>query len=362
MEKVGDIYLLTNIERQYLGLIETERHWKLEKITERCWVYYEEDNLRKIIEVIQEGENNTSYYERDLCVKTIENHTLAIGRKNQKVYKITPSYIRSLDGSGVYFFCSNRFICIGNFTSQKSFYTSLDEKIESLEDINDWVTNWVKETTKNDLAKLEIFKKEPRKHQKIKEGDFFRFQIGRREYGYGRVLLNIVTLRKNKELYEKLQGFHLLGTPLLIKTYKIITKNPDLTKEELRQLASFPSEYILDANLYYENYQIIGNIPLEEKEIDYPIQLIVHKNELFLQHGFRYKKIIEEDREKLEKLKNLLKEDYSFRTAGFYIHELYNRKSMKDMIEKDYVIYDKRDLRNPDLKEIKETLWKYFEW
>ena len=35
---------------------------------------------------------------------------------------------------------------------------------------------------------------------------------------------------------------------------------------------------------------------------------------------------------------------------------------MKDMIEKDYVIYDKRDLRNPDLKEIKETLWKYFEW
>ena len=59
MEKVGDIYLLTNIERQYLGLIETERHWKLEKITERCWVYYEEDNLRKIIEVIQEGENNT---------------------------------------------------------------------------------------------------------------------------------------------------------------------------------------------------------------------------------------------------------------------------------------------------------------
>ena len=56
MEKVGDIYLLTNIERQYLGLIETERHWKLEKITERCWVYYEEDNLRKIIEVIQEGD------------------------------------------------------------------------------------------------------------------------------------------------------------------------------------------------------------------------------------------------------------------------------------------------------------------
>ena len=61
MEKVGDIYLLTNIERQYLGLIETERHWKLEKITERCWVYYEEDNLRKIIEVIQEGENNMPF-------------------------------------------------------------------------------------------------------------------------------------------------------------------------------------------------------------------------------------------------------------------------------------------------------------
>ncbi len=52
--------------------------------------------------------------------------------------------------------------------------------------------------------------------------------------------------------------------------YHIVTERKDLSIEELRPLSSLPSVHIMDNHLFYGNYEIIGNIPVSEKE-DYPI-------------------------------------------------------------------------------------------
>lgn len=64
-----------------------------------------------------------------------------------------------------------------------------------------------------------------------------------------------------------------MGKPLCVLIYHIMTEDPDVSVEELEQLASCPSQYVMDNVFYYGEYEVIGNRPLPERDsdIDYPI-------------------------------------------------------------------------------------------
>lgn len=129
-----------------------------------------------------------------------------------------------------------------------------------------WVEKWCNETTDADLDDIVRFSKQKRRHVRYKEGDVFRFKIGRRLYGYGRILLDYAKMRKSKEPFWDI----FMLKPLICSVYHIVTDRNDVTVEELEHLSSLPSLIIADTLIYYGENEIIGNLPVTENE-DYPI-------------------------------------------------------------------------------------------
>lgn len=89
-----------------------------------------------------------------------------------------------------------------------------------------------------------------RQHCKYREGDFFAFKSGRRQYGFGRILLDVNRIYKAiKE--GKIKGRHygltnLMGKALIIKVYKKTSDSINVNLNELKQCEAFFSLPIMD--------------------------------------------------------------------------------------------------------------------
>lgn len=183
-------------------------------------------------------------------------------------------------------------ISLYSYPSQKKYYCNTYDHspMTGIGDFRDWVENWCKETTQEDLEDIAAFAAESRKTVKFREGDVFRFKINRRLYGYGRVLVDYALMRKKKIPFWD----NMMGKPVASSVYHIATERCDVTTEELMNLESLPSEHMMDNWLFYGDFEIIGNIPIRDKE-DYPIMYGGSMSALYrgvlLQCGKLYRKI-----------------------------------------------------------------------
>lgn len=133
----------------------------------------------------------------------------------------------------------------------------------------DWAARWEAETTQTDREEFSALLQSKKKKFAYQEGDFFRFPMGRREFGYGRILQDVRAWKKaEKPFWDALQG----DRPLLVMPYRVLTRDPNLTPEELRKLPALPSFYMEDLPLAAGEYPIVGRLPLEEGEADHVIR------------------------------------------------------------------------------------------
>ena len=363
------IFELNNEQRKYLGLIPVEEHWELVKFDNGIYYYFEDDIIRKEIKV-----SKNYYHESELNVKTSENRTMILPKtKRGKIKKFNYTVTQSFSPFGTYFTFSADGVIIANYTSQRTYYSETfteKEKI-SLEDLKKWLDKWMKETTEEDLEEIEEFKNAKRKHCKFNEGDFFAFKISRREWCFGRILMDVSKLRKD-ENFEKNKNYglaHLMGKPLIIKVYHKISDNKNIDLKELSECLALPSQPIMDNIFYYGEAVILGNLPLKPEENDMFISVSesisgIDKNIAYLQYGLIYREIPLSDYEKLIKeLKigpqTLRREGIGFVIDTYKLKECIEAKSNSPFWEK----YKKRnvpDLKNPDYIELKRKIFKAF--
>ena len=363
------IFELTNEQRKYLGLIPVEEYWELVKFDNGIYYYFEDDIIRKEIKV-----SKNYYHESELNVKTSENRTMILPKtKRGKIKKFNYTATQSFSPFGTYFTFSTDGVIIANYTSQRTYYSETfteKEKI-SLEDLKKWLDKWMKETTEEDLEEIEEFKNAKRKHCKFNEGDFFAFKISRREWCFGRILMDVSKLRKD-ENFEKNKNYglaHLMGKPLIIKVYHKISDNKNIDLKELSECLALPSQPIMDNIFYYGEAVILGNLPLKPEENDMFISVSesisgIDKNIAYLQYGLIYREIPLSDYEKLIKeLKigpqTLRREGIGFVIDTYKLKECIEAKSNSPFWEK----YKKRnvpDLKNPDYIELKRKIFKAF--
>ncbi|MCL2136842.1 MAG: immunity 26/phosphotriesterase HocA family protein [Coriobacteriia bacterium] len=290
------LFELTNEQRYYLGLTQVHKSWERIEFDENTYLYFHDDKLVKIINV-----SENMYYESELNETTAENRTLILPKTSKgKIRKLNQTALRSLRGIGVYFYFGNGDIQISNFTTQTTFFSSRwgEEKIDNLEGMQKWLNWWISDTTANDINDIELFKLSTRQHCKYREGDFFAFKTGRRQYGFGRILLVIAPIRKAVEegkVDEKHYGLmNLMGKALVIKVYKITSDTTDMDLNELKQCEAFLSQYIMDNVFYYGEYKILENLPLEPFELEFPVSYsrsinALDKDTVYLQYGLIYK-------------------------------------------------------------------------
>ena len=363
------IFELTNEQRKYLGLIPVEEHWELVKFDNGIYYYFEDDIIRKEIKV-----SKNYYHEAELNEKTAENRTMILPKtKRGKIKKFNYTATQSFSPFGTYFTFSTDGVIIANYTSQRTYYSETfteKEKI-SLDDLKKWLDKWMKETTEEDLEEIEEFKNAKRKHCKFNEGDFFAFKISRREWCFGRILMDVSKLRKD-ENFEKNKNYglaHLMGKPLIIKVYHKISDNKNIDLKELSECPALPSQPIMDNIFYYGEAVILGNLPLKPEENDMFISVSesisgIDKNIAYLQYGLIYREIPLSDYEKLIKdLKigpqTLRREGIGFVIDTYKLKECIEAKSNSPFWEK----YKKRnvpDLKNPDYIELKRKIFKAF--
>ncbi|ATV70662.1 immunity 26/phosphotriesterase HocA family protein [Fusobacterium pseudoperiodonticum] len=363
------IFELTNEQRKYLGLIPVEEHWELVKFDNGIYYYFEDDTIKKKISV---SENH--YSEAELNEKTVENRTMILPKtKRGKIKKFNYTATQSFSPFGTYFTFSTNGVIIANYTTQRTYYSEIfseKEKI-SLDNLKKWLDKWMKETTEEDLEEIEEFKNAKRKHCKFNEGDFFAFKISRREWCFGRILMDVSKLRKD-ENFKKNKNYglaNLMGKPLIIKVYHKISDNKNIDLKELSKCLALPSQAIMDNIFYYGEAIILGNLPLKPEENDMFISVSesisgIDKNIAYLQYGLIYREIPLSDYEKLIKdLKigpqTLRREGIGFGIYTYKLKECIEAKSNSPFWEK----YKKRnvpDLKNPDHIELKRKIFKAF--
>ena len=363
------IFELTNEQRKYLGLIPVEEHWELVKFDNGIYYYFEDDIIRKEIKV-----SKNYYHEAELNEKTAENRTMILPKtKRGKIKKFNYTATQSFSPFGTYFTFSTDGVIIANYTTQRTYYSEIfseKEKI-SLDNLKKWLDKWMKETTEEDLEEIEEFKNAKRKNCKFNEGDFFAFKISRREWCFGRILLDVSKLKKD-ENFKKNKNYgltNLMGKPLIIKVYHKISDNKNINLKELSKCLALPSQAIMDNIFYYGEAIILGNLPLKPEENDMFISVSesisgIDKNIAYLQYGLIYREIPLSDYEKLIKdLKigpqTLRREGIGFVIDTYKLKECIESKSNSPFWEK----YKKRnvpDLKNPDHIELKRKIFKSF--
>ena len=363
------IFELNNEQRKYLGLIPVEEHWELVKFDNGIYYYFEDDIIRKEIKV-----SKNYYHESELNVKTSENRTMILPKtKRGKIKKFNYTVTQSFSPFGTYFTFSADGVIIANYTSQRTYYSETfteKEKI-SLDDLKKWLDKWMKETTEEDLEEIEEFKNAKRKHCKFNEGDFFAFKISRREWCFGRILMDVSKLRKD-ENFEKNKNYglaHLMGKPLIIKVYHKISDNKNIDLKELSECLALPSQAIMDNIFYYGEAVILGNLPLKPEENDMFISVSesisgIDKNIAYLQYGLIYREIPLSDYEKLIKelkigAQTLRREGIGFVIDTYKLKECIEAKSNSPFWEK-YKKHNIPDLKNPDHIELKRKIFKAF--
>lgn len=373
------IFELTNDQRYYLGLDSVEDHWEIMPLSANSFVYFDQNIIRKLIEV-----DESSYYEYQLDVVADDSRTyLQPLTSRGKKKRLSAASVASSPRSGVYFSYDHNGASIANYTTQTTYFTCLGDgkRYRGLEDLKTWLSFWIADTTEDDLKELEDFKNAARKHQVYHEGDFFTFKIGRREYGFGRILMNIEALRKSSDFARRsFSRLHFMGKPLFVKVYHYMSPSPCTDINELRLLSSFPSQPIMDNSFYYGEYRIIGNLKLTPAELEFPIyfdrSLNVHEPKtIFHQYGqiFCETDIATYNNNlcKSDSQDYKLSMDKSFRDplAGFYIGALYDidimqqcisEKSNHAMWTSSKIAAIQSDLRNPKYSKEILALFDFF--
>lgn len=273
---------LTNEQRRHFGLELVDPSWdrveipavsgrntihpEMNKSNRKIILYFDGDILRK--EIVEH--ENGGFRENAYNLKTMDNRTkIAPITAKGKPKILNGVNIQRCNPYGVYMDLNAKpsepaSVVIGNYDTQKTYYGTGRSGVKLAAE--EFLDKWISETTERDFKDLEKFATEKRKHCKFKEGDFFRFKYDRRNYGYGRVLMDVYKWAKEGNPFWDV----LMERPVCICIYHIVTEDPDVSLDELTKLKSCPSEYIMDNLLYYGDFEVVGNAPLPE-EVDYPI-------------------------------------------------------------------------------------------
>lgn len=264
------MFELTNEQRTCFALLPVNELW--ERIEIKASSY---DKFKTILylngDVAVKGVTfgDEEYSEFELCEKVTRDRKYLLPKTSKgKPVLLSSSNLLKRKGIGMCLSYHKNIIDLYNENNQRSYFHNkyLNDGIHDLNGFIKWIEKWCKETTPSDIADILSFSRQERKHIRYQEGDVFRFKIGRRLYGYGRLILNYDKMRKNKEPFWDV----LMTKPLVCSVYHIVTERADVSVDELKSLKSLPSCIITDNSLYYGEYEIIGNLPPTDNE-DYPI-------------------------------------------------------------------------------------------
>jgi hypothetical protein len=262
------MFELTNEQRKCFALVPVSDQWERIEVKPspydqfKTYIYLDGDTIVKCILC-----GDAQYCEYELA-ETVSPDKKYLMPKTAKGKPVLLSSSNILKRKSIGMVLSYKGNCIRLWGDRGDYYSNsyLQDEFRDLSGFSRWVEDWCAETSDADREDVFHFSQQKRLHIRYREGDVFRFKIGRRLYGYGRILLDYDKMRKGKEPFWDI----LMSKPVVCSVYHVFTQRKDLSIEELKLRKSLPSCIVADNGLFYGEYEIIGNLPITEQE-DYPI-------------------------------------------------------------------------------------------
>lgn len=359
MEQRGmEFDIISNEDRRFLGLDEIQDDWTCRKLGRRTVVYLDGMNaVRKRI-VFSTGQGVFDYLEARVYSETEEDGTILKPKKGRgKGKRMTASSVEKIDHNGMYFHYLIRNdtmkVLIGNNTSHTSFFHAFDVPAVPMKE---WIERWKTETTAQDKAAIAAYRKKERMYQDYREGDIFKFRVGRRRWGFGQIMFNPSTLVH----YDgNIRGY---GMPesdniLCCTVFKYISDSGDENTDFLMSCRRFPAQFIYDNHILFGDYEIIGNRPCRQDCWEPVIHYGCEGNTLYLRRGMEVKTL---PRFLVRKRAHPEEDRYSKSEVGFHIEHY---EQLEELVEHDIDFPEGKaanDLRSPENRELREYLMSCF--
>jgi len=293
-------FVLTNAQRECFGIEIVDSGWQMIELKKSTYDTY--DSLayidgNKVRKLIQTGEAH--YCEYTLSEELSEDRQWLLPKTAKgKPVKLSASALAKRTAVGMAIRYEREYISVYHATTDQGYFRSASLEIipKDISDFAQWVQNWCEETTEQDLLDVQSFARRERARRKYAEGDFFRLRLDRRYWIYGRILLNVAQMRKDKVAFWDL----LPGQPLVVGIYHLLTDRPISDIGLIADRPMLPSEALMDNIFYYGEAEIIGNRPLQRYEQDYPIHyddsIRPGQHSVRLQYGRIYREVENEHR------------------------------------------------------------------
>lgn len=269
------MFELTNEQRKCFALPPVLDSWKKVEVKASPHdhvVTYAFLDGRKIVKVIQVSDTvgREMYQEFGVEQMLSEDGTKILPKTDKgKPQNFTTANLIKKTPIGMMLSFDRGYVTVVNHTAEQCFYRSLynTERPETLKAFSTWVDNWCFNTGEQELKDVNEFANRTKIHQRFKEGDFFRFRINRKLFGYGRILVDYAQMRKEGIPFWD----EFMGKPLCVAVYHIATEDANVTPATLVNLKMLPSQMIMDNIFFYGECEIIGNIPIDPDEDNYTI-------------------------------------------------------------------------------------------
>lgn len=274
--------VLTNEERRYFGLEPILPDWERYIIKPGYTVYFDGDVIRKIISMSTYSsggwENFLSYIETDNEIHTRDRQVVLPRTKRGKEKKLNYTSVDGMRPTGCSFQMNlrnpryNSSLRVWNVKNSIYLPIVFPDDLDTLAQFREWLTSFMAACPVDYFDKVERMKHTPHRTIKYFNGDIFRFEIDLEHYGFCLIIGQLRKMQKNGLLRDEHILNDISGVPLLVRLYLLKTTDKDLPVEQITVHPLGRTFIMMDNQVIWGVYEIVGNKALGESDIAFPIQ------------------------------------------------------------------------------------------
>lgn len=280
---------LTDEERQYLALAPLSPHWdsmtfcsKTNLWYSRLIAYFDGDTIVKCIEetkrVDYEGVPNYELCtEYDTRLYTTNRQQLLPLTSRGKPKPLTATNIRSVTAFG----CGASLLkqtgkdtgfALVNRRANKQFPIGEAEAVARIQndaDFHDFMRAYMDTCREDYFDKLRAFHSAGKVTVRYQPGDIFRMELDRTHYCYGLITGSVKQIKAIPELPPEHSMRCLMMVPILVRPYGLITEDPNLSPEQLRQIPLGRMDIVADNDILWGTHTIVGHKELAAEDLEF---------------------------------------------------------------------------------------------
>ncbi|MCR5610085.1 MAG: immunity 26/phosphotriesterase HocA family protein [Lachnospiraceae bacterium] len=283
--------ILSDQQRKYFALEPINAQWEkqtfysvIHNAYRRTVIFFRGNVVVKVIhEEYRVGEESTYYLikygEYDTYLNT-ENKTVLLPLTEKgKEKTLTASNVMSITPFGFEFFIeifrNQCRIYAGKPRNNQEISIGEEDRISNIktnEDFQEFMKYYIETCPDNYFEQLDEINKIEHQTVKFGAGDIFRCQIDRNNYVYGIIIGKTREIEKWPD-FPEFHSFHgLMGQPIIIRMYDFVTKDKNVTIDELKDKRLLSPQVCEDNEIIWGTYKIVAHKSLEPDDI----QFILH--------------------------------------------------------------------------------------